>query len=274
MHVAITADLPFDVPSRCPNLAWVQAVGAGTTHLQTAGLRQRNIRLTNAAGSNAAAIAEFVLGRLLADAKRFRELESLQQRHDWDSRYGAQLAGTTLGLIGFGAINRAVARRASAMDMRVVATRRTVTNSSHPVGVDVMYPASELPTMLAECDAVVAAVPETPETNQLINRAAIASMKEGAFFINVGRGSLVDEDALIEALESGRLRGAALDVVSTEPLPHDSRLWDVPNLYLSPHCASAPTAHFRNLHELFRANLRRFLDGAPLQNEVDLTRGY
>jgi phosphoglycerate dehydrogenase-like enzyme len=128
--------------------------------------------------------------------------------------------------------------------------------------------------MLAQCDAVIAAVPETPETTGLIDRAALAATKRGAFFCNVGRGSLVDEAALIEALRNGQLRAAALDVASEEPLPPENPLWDAPNLLLSYHCASSPAALFANLHRLVRENLRRDLDDEPLQNEVDLQRGY
>jgi phosphoglycerate dehydrogenase-like enzyme len=121
---------------------------------------------------------------------------------------------------------------------------------------------------------VIAAVPETPETTGLMDARAFAAMKPGSFFCNVGRGSLVDETALIDALRREHLRGAALDVASVEPLPVDHPLWDAPNLSLSPHSASAPAALFVNLHELFRDNLTRFLAGDPLRNEVDLSRGY
>jgi len=121
---------------------------------------------------------------------------------------------------------------------------------------------------------VVAAVPETPETTGVMDGAAFASMRPGSFFCNVGRGSFVDEAALIEALRSGQLRGAAIDVASREPLPADNPLWDAPNLYVSPHSAAAPAALFANLHLLFRDNLQRFLEGGTLRNEVDLARGY
>jgi phosphoglycerate dehydrogenase-like enzyme len=274
VEVAIAIDLPFAVDTVAPNLRWVQAVGAGTGQLQSAGLAAAGIRLTTSAGSNAVAIAEFALGRLIQDAKRFREIEALQVEHRWDPLYGTQLAGSTLGLIGLGAINSAVARRAAAMDLRVLATRRSATPGSTAPDVDQLYPTSDLHSMLAECDAVIAAVPETPETVGLVDRAAIAAMKPGAFFCNVGRGSLVDEAALVDALVAGTLRAAALDVASEEPLPADNPLWDAPNLLLSYHCASSPGALFANLHGLVRDNLRRYLDGEPLRNEVDLGRGY
>jgi phosphoglycerate dehydrogenase-like enzyme len=274
LDVALAIDLPFDVSSVAPRLRWVQAVGAGTGQLQSAGLAAAGIRLTTAAGANAVAIAEFALARVLQHWKRFRELDDAQQRHDWDPLYGQQLAGRTLGLIGLGAINSAVAARAQAFDLRVVATRRSATPGSTAPDVDALYPPDELAVMLGQCDAVIAAVPETPETTGLMDRDAFAAMKPGAFFCNVGRGSLVDEAALVDALRAGHLRAAALDVASVEPLPAEDPLWDAPNLYLSSHSASSPAALFVNLHLLFRENLSRFLRGDALENEVDMSRGY
>ncbi len=274
VHVALAIDLPFDVARVAPNLAWVQAVGAGTGQLQSAGLAEHGIRLTTAAGANAVAIAEFALARLLEVWKRFREIEHAQTEHRWEPLYGQQLAGATLGLLGLGAINSAVAARAQAFGLRVLATRRSATPGATAPYVDELYPPGELHAMLARCDAVIAAVPETAETTGLFDAAAFAAMRPGSFFCNVGRGSLVDEAALIDALRTGHLRAAGLDVASVEPLPADHPLWDTPNLYLSPHSAAAPAALFQNLHELFEDNLARYLAGDPLRNEVDMRRGY
>ena len=274
IEVALAIDLPFDVAGLAPNLKWVQAVGVGTGQLQSAGLAEGGIRLTSAAGTSGVSIAEFVMARLLEDAKRLRAIDNAQRAHSWEPLYGAQLAGTTVGLIGLGAINEAVAARARAFDMRVVATRRTATAGATAEGVDELFPPDQLHKMLGLCDTVVAAVPETPETVGMMDATAFAAMKRGAFFCNVGRGSLVDETALVAALASGQLRGAALDVASVEPLPGDRPLWDAPNLFLSPHCSASPQALFVNLHRLFQDNLARYLAGEPLRNEVDLTRGY
>jgi phosphoglycerate dehydrogenase-like enzyme len=274
VHVVVALDLPFDVAAHAPRLQWVQAVGAGTAQLQSAGLGGAGIRLTSAAGVNAVGIAEFVIGRLLQHWKRFPEIDDAQTRHEWEPRYGRQLAGATVGLIGLGAINAAVARRLRPFDVRVLATRRSATPGATAPEVDELFPTTELHTMLGRCDAVVAAVPETPETRGLMDAAAFAAMAPGAFFVNVGRGSLVDEPALIDALERGHLSGAALDVASSEPLPGEHPLWDAPNVLLSPHTAASPTALFANLQVLFRENLARYLADEPLQNEVDLSRGY
>jgi len=274
VHVVVAIDLPFDVASHAPNLRWVQSVGAGTGQLQSAGLADAGIRLTSSAGANAVGIAEFVFGRILQHWKHFKALDEAQGRHEWAPAYGHQLSGRTLGLLGLGAINSAVAARAQAFGMRVAATRRSATPGSTAPGIDELFPPSELHTMLGRCDVVVAAVPETPETTGMMDAAAFAAMHPGALFCNVGRGSLVDENALIDALERGHLGAAALDVASVEPLPPDHPLWEAPNLYLSPHTAASPAALFQNLHVLFRENLARYLRDEPLQNEVDLARGY
>jgi phosphoglycerate dehydrogenase-like enzyme len=274
IDVAVAIDLPFDVATHAPNLRWVQCVGAGTAQLQSAGLADADIRLTSGAGVNAIAIAEFAVARVLQHWKRFRQFDELQAAHDWGSLFGRQLAGATVGLIGLGNINAAVAARLQAFDVRVLATRRSATPGATAPDVDGLYPTTELHAMLAQCDAVICAVPETSATAQLMDRAAFAAMKPRGFFVNVGRGSLVDEVALVEALESGHLAGAALDVASQEPLPADHFLWNAPNLYLSPHASSAPDALFVNLTELFCANLARYLAGEDLLNEVDVAAGY
>ena len=272
VDVALAIDLPFDVADVAPHLRWVQAVGAGTAQLQSAGLAEAGITLTSNGGSNSIGIAEFVMGRILQFTKRFRELDVAQAEHRWEPLYGGQLAGRTLGLIGYGAINQAVAVRAAAFGMTIVATRQRPTEAEVPVTR--FFTPDELQQMLTTCDAVVAAAPETPATMGLVGAPELAAMRPGSFFANVGRGSLLDEAALIDALERGQLGAAALDVASVEPLPADDPLWDAPNLYLSGHCSSSPGAMFRNLHDLFRENLRRHLDGRPLLNQVDLGRGY
>src|SRR5439155_2055326 len=240
VEVALAIDLPFDVAAVAPNLRWVQAVGAGTGQLQSAGLAEAGIRLTANAGANATGIAEFVLARVLQHVKRLRELDRAQEAHHWEPLFGRQLGAMTLGLIGLGAINSAVAARAKAFEVEVLATRRSATPGATAPNVDELFPPGQLATMLGRCDFVVAAVPETPETAGLMDAGAFAAMKPGSFFCNVGRGSLVDEAALIDVLRSGHLAAAAIDVASVEPLPADDPLWDAPNLYLSPHCSTSP----------------------------------
>jgi phosphoglycerate dehydrogenase-like enzyme len=263
--------LPFDVREVAPRLKWVQCIGAGTSQLQSAGLAQAGIRLTSAAGMNAVAIGEFVVGRILQHWKHFREIDARFRDQRWDPVYGRQLAGATAGLIGLGGINSVVAARLKAFGVRVLAMRRS--SRPHP-DVEELFPPERLDDMLGQCDIVAAAVPSTPQTSGLMSRERFAAMRRGAFFCNVGRGTLVDEPALIDALKSGHLGAVALDVASVEPLPPENPLWQAPNLYLSYHCSTDPHALFVNLHGLFRDNVRCFLDGQPLVNEVDPAAGY
>lgn len=273
-EVVMAIDLPYDVAQIAPKLRWVQAVGAGTGQLQSAGLAEAGIVLTSNAGSNSVGIAEFCVGRILQEWKSFDKIDAQAKTHLWEAVYGEELAKCTVGLLGFGAIAEAVAQRLRGFDMRILATRRTVTADTASPLVDKFYPTADLHQMLPECDVVVAAVPETKETIGLFNSATFAAMKQGSYFVNVGRGSLVDEPALIHALESGHLRGAAIDVASVEPLPADNPLWDAPRLKISPHCSTAPGALFKNLQGKFNDNLVRYLKGEPLKSVVDAARGY
>jgi phosphoglycerate dehydrogenase-like enzyme len=268
VHGLLAVDLPFDVAGVATQLSWVQCIGAGSAHLASAGLDEAGVRLTNAAGVNAVAIAEFVVGRILEERRGFRALLERQRAHRWDPIYTPQLAGTTIGLLGLGAINTAVARRLAAFDVTVLASRRSVRPGDTALNVAELIPADRLYEMLVRCDTVVAAVPETPQTIGLIDAGAFAAMPRGSYFVNMGRGTLVDEPALITALVDGQLRGAALDVASLEPLPEDHPLWDAPNLSLSYHCSADPSAHFPNLYRLWHDNVRRWLAGEPLMQEV------
>lgn len=268
IDVALALDLPFDTPALAPRLRWVQAVGSGVGQLATAGLSEGGIRLTNAAGTSAPEIAEFVLARVLEHAKRLPELRATQAAVEWRPLYGRGLAGATIGLVGLGAINAAVARLARAFGMRVVACRRSP-GEPHPDVAD-LYAPEGLTGMVGECDYVVAAVPETPATIGLFDAEAFAAMASGAFFVNVGRGSAVVDDALLAAIRSGHLGGAALDVFDAEPLPADHPYWREPGVVVSAHCSSVPSASIARVHDLFRDNVARFLAGEPLRNPVEL----
>jgi phosphoglycerate dehydrogenase-like enzyme len=224
VHAVLAIDLPFAVGSVAPHLAWVQGIGSGHAHLESAGLAVSGIRLTHARGVNAVAIAEFVIGRLLAERKRFTELDAQQADRRWEPLYGAELAGSTIGLVGLGAINAAVAARLRPFGVEIVATRRSARAGDTAPDVDRLVPVSELRAMLGSCDVVICALPESPETIDLFDAEMFASMRTGSLFINVGRGSLVDESALLDALRTGHVRGAILDVQRNEPLPIDDPL--------------------------------------------------
>lgn len=273
VEVVLTLDLPYDIATVAPRLRWVQSIGAGVSQLTSAGLAQAGVRLTSGAGVNAVSISEFVLARLLQFWKRLPEIDGYATQRRWQPVYGREVSGLTLGVVGLGAIGRQVAIRARALGMHVIAQRRTARPGDTDPDVDQLLGPEGLLELAQQCDAIVAAVPETPDTIDLFDEAFFAALRPGAFFVNVGRGSAVVEPALIDALRSGQLAGAALDVVREEPLPSSSPLWDVPGLLISPHSATAVGSYWGNVHALFRDNLRRYLDGRPLRNEVDPTTG-
>ena len=232
-EVMIALHAPKDLMSLAPQLRWLQGFGAGVEQFAAAGVRRDRVVVTNVSGVSAPTMAEFVIGRLLQIWKRFPESEAHQRKHEYVRTYGRTFAGSVLGIVGLGAIGSAVAERARAMGVRVLGMKRNVASGSD--AADEVFGPDQLHEMLARCDAVVISAPATPDTRYLIDRAALASMKPGAMLINVARGSLVQEDAVIEALESGHLAAAALDVFEHEPLPPESPLWDAPNVYISAH---------------------------------------
>jgi phosphoglycerate dehydrogenase-like enzyme len=270
--VVLAFQLPPDMPTVAPNVRWVQAIGAGIDHYKGCGL-DGSVTVTNAVGVAAVPIAEFCIARLLGIWKRFDELAEQQTQHEWKACFGRTFAGSTVGVVGLGAIGTAVAERAHALGARVVGMRRNVAAGAPPY-IDALFSPDQLPELLASCDAVVLSAPSTAETNDLFDKAAFAAMKPGAVFVNVARGALVDEVALMEALWSGHLGAAALDVAKQEPLPADSPLWDTPRLFLSPHSAASIERYLENLYDLFADNLARYLRGERLRNIVDLEAGY
>jgi phosphoglycerate dehydrogenase-like enzyme len=273
VEVVLTLDLPYDIGTVAPQLRWVQSIGAGVSQLTSAGLSQAGVRLTSGAGVNAVSISEFVLARLLQFWKRLPEIDQYATERRWQGTYGREVSGLTLGVVGLGAIGRQVAIRGRALGMQVIAQRRTARPGDTDPDVDQLLGPDGLHELAQKCDAIVAAVPETPDTIDLFDAAFFAALRPGTFFVNVGRGSAVVEPALIDALGSRQLAGAALDVVREEPLPASSPLWDVPGLLISPHSATAVGSYWGNVHALFRDNLRRYLDGQPLRNEVDAVTG-
>jgi phosphoglycerate dehydrogenase-like enzyme len=266
MDVALALDLPFDVIALAPRLRWVQAAGAGVGQLLSVGLPTPSIRLSSAAGTSAPEIAEFVMARVLEHAKHLRELDGLQRECSWRPLYGRVVGDLTIGLVGLGAINLAVARLASAFGMQVLGVRRRP--GAPPIYVDEVVAMSSLHEVLERSDVVVAALPETAETVGCFDVAAFAAMRPGSLFCNVGRGSAVDDAALHAALARGAPAAAALDVFPSEPLPDDDPAWRHPAVHVSAHCSSVPARSIERVHDLFRTNLTRFVAGEPLVNEV------
>ena len=269
-EVILALDVPVDLATIAPALRWLHVAGAGVEHLAGTGVRERGVVVTNSSGIAATSIAEFVMARLLAVWKRFDEITEQQRARQWVPTFGRTFAGSVVGIVGVGAIGSAIARRAKAFGATVLGVRRTAA----PVAdVDEMYSPGMLDDMLGRCDAVVVAAPGGDETRRLIDRAALAAMKPDAVFCNIARGSVVDEDALVDALREGRLRAAILDVFDEEPLPAESPFWSLPNCYVSAHCSVSIDRYAEDVMELFLENLGRYLRGEPLLNIVGVRPG-
>lgn len=254
-------DIPFS--QRCSHVRWVQTTSAGVGPLvRDLGLQDSEVLVTTASGLHAQPLAEFAFASLLFHSKELGRLQEEQRQHQWHRFCGEELAGKTLAIIGPGRIGREVARLGAAFRMRVVALgSMTSSPGSRRISTDIdrYYERGDLHDMLAEADCLVLCAPHTPETEGIIDTAALASLKRGAVFVNIGRGALVDEAALLEALRDGRVGFAALDVFQKEPLSPESPFWDLPNVLINPHSASTVSSENAKLTERFIDNLRHYL---------------
>jgi phosphoglycerate dehydrogenase-like enzyme len=259
-------------PARVPKLHWIQASSSGIGEwVSRLGIVDSPIVVTNAAGLHSVALAEYVLFAMLYFARRWPDMLADQRAHRFERCAIETLEGKTLGIVGLGNVGRMVARMAQPFGVRVIGSRRGPTK---PDGVDAVYGVDGLRAVLRASDYVVLIVPHTAETIGLLGAAELASMRPGAVLINIARGSVVDEPAMIEALRTGHLGGAALDVFATEPLPADSPLWDMHNVLITPHSMSTAITENEGLTDLFADNLRRYVNGEPLRNVIDKVRGY
>jgi phosphoglycerate dehydrogenase-like enzyme len=262
-----------DLPKVAPRVRWVQATSAGIGQLlRRTGLDRTDIVFTTASGVHAVPLAEFAILAMLYFAKQLPRLHQQQREHHWERFAGRELRGRTVAIVGLGKIGMEVARVSRALGLRVTGMRRG--GAVADAVVDVQRPPAELRELLADADYVVLAVPHTADTEALIGAAELSAMRRGAVLVNVARGKVVDEPGLIEALRSGQLGGAALDVFAQEPLPFESPLWDLPNVLVSPHSASTADSENAKLTDLFCENLVRYLAGRPLLNVFDRERGY
>ena len=275
--VAFTPFIDRDVFASATRLRWVQSPAVGVGSLMFPALLASGVVLTSARGIRARSIAEHVLGVTIALARRLPATLRAQIAHRWAQdeleTEARTLQGQRMGIVGLGAIGLEVAKIAAPFGFRVSAIRRRV-GEPVPEGVDEVWTPDRLPDLLAQSDVVVLAAPHTPETKRLIGRSQIDRMKPGALLVNVARGKLVDDEAVIEALRNGRLGGAALDVFSQEPLEPSSPYWDLPNVIITPHTSGAMQDYWTPLVALFADNLRRFEKGEPLRNVVDKVAGY
>lgn len=264
-----------------PNLHWLALSSAGAELAVERGLvRPGGLTVTTASGVHAVPISEHVFGMLLMWVRGWPEMLDLQRASKWPDREGwpplqpRELSGATLGIIGLGAIGRAVARLGHAFGMRVIATHRSARPGESDPDLDQQYPLTQLRDLLAASDYVVVAAPATSETRHLIGANELAAMRPHAFLINIARGSLIDQDALITALTAQRIGGAGLDVFEQEPLPAESPLWKLPNVILSPHVAGATQRYGERLADLLIENITHLRNGEPLRNVVEPERGY
>ncbi len=254
----------FGAIQRAEQLRWLHTCSAGVDSPAFQALLRRGVRLTNSTGTAAASIAHTVAMYLLALSRDLPRWTRHQQQRTWDNRPFAELIGQRLLVLGWGPIGQHTARLATALGMEVeIARRRASGDEPHPV-----HRLSALGDALGRADWVVLALPLTSDTRHLIGPAEFAALRPGARLINVGRGDLVDEPALIEALRSGRLAGAALDVFATEPLPPDSPLWAMEQVIITPHGAGQTDHTEQAAQELFVENLARYVAGTPLLHEV------
>lgn len=246
-----------------PKLKWVQTSSAGVGQMvRRLGLTESELIVTTASGVHGQPLTEFVFAALLYHVKSFPTLLRDQRAHHWQRLSTGSLKGMKLALIGPGRIGKETARIAKAFGMEVTAMARTNTpERAAELGVDRMVGSESLHELLGWADCIVLATPHTDETEQLINRAAIDAIKPGAILVNIARGAVIDEPAMIETLQTGKIGFAALDVVAVEPLPVDSPLWDMPNVLISPHSASTATGENGLITDIFVNNLRCFLDG-------------
>lgn len=264
-----------DLPTIAPRVRWVQATSAGIGQLlRRTALDRTDIVFTTASGVHAVPLAEFAALAMLYFAKQAPRMLLQQRDHRWERFAGGELRGRTVAVVGLGKIGTEVARVSRALGLRVTGTRRGGAAADSDPAVDQQRPLGELRELLADADYVVLAVPHTAETEGLIGAAELSRMRRGAVLVNVARGKVVDEPALVDALRSGQLGGAALDVFAQEPLPPESPLWDMPNVLVSPHSASTADSENAKLTDLFCENLRRYLEGRPLLNVFDHVRGY
>lgn len=255
-----------------PALRWHHAPNAGVDRFLTPTYLERDLILTNGAGIHAIPIAEFVIAYILAHAKHLSQLYALQVEHYWKRNFAIQeLKDATLLIIGAGGIGQEIAIRAKAFGMRIFGSRRRPESLPH---FDRVVGADEWRSLLPEADYAVIATPLTPETKGSIDEVALRLMRPHAYLINIARGAIVDEPALLKALNEGWIAGAALDTLFTEPLPPDSPFWSLPNVFVTPHCsAHSPRVVERSL-ALFLDNLQRYRSGIALRNVVDKQAGY
>ncbi len=281
-------------PGQAPRLRWIQAHTAGVDHLLEQPIFQsEDVLLTSSSGIHVSIMSEYVYMMMLAFGHHLPDMMAYKARANWPAEHRFEtflptpLRGSTLGIVGYGSVGRELAHLAHTFGMEVLAVKRdvrhpadtesyTLPSTGDPEGVYFhrLYPPEALISMVRECDFVVLTVPLTESTRHMVSADVLAAMKPTAVLINVSRGGVVDEEALLAALQSGQIGGAAMDVFEAEPLPADSPFWKLPNLIISPHVSGNSPYYNADAAALFVENLKRFIARKDLLNLVDYTRGY
>jgi phosphoglycerate dehydrogenase-like enzyme len=279
-EVVITWSLRPEQAKAAQKLRWLHSPSAAVHQLLFPELANRDIIITNGSEVHGPVVGETIVAMILALAKKFHQAARFQQKHQWGQEemwysqpHPREVEGATLGLLGLGSIGRTAARLAAGLGMRVIAVRANP-EKGKPEGVAEVFPPAQLDTLLAQSDYVALAVPVTSVTNALINATRLAKMKPDACLINVGRGQSIDEAALVEALRTKKIGGAALDVFIEEPLPPDSPLWDLENVLITPHTSGLTEKQWERQYTLVAENMRRYLNHEPLLAVVDKQKGY
>ena len=259
-------------------LKWIHFGIAGLEHSLFPDILKSKTIITNASGVHAGPVSEFVMSAILYFAKRFKDCQKFMQTKNWTqwqvAKQMVQLKGKTIGIIGFGSLGKAIAKKAKAFDMKVIATRRLQKKVEHKKTVDELIPVSNLSHLLKNSDFVVIACPLTPVTKNMIGKRELSEMKSTAFIINIARGEIINEAALINALQNKTLAGAALDVFEKEPLPKENPLFALDNVFLSPHISGNFPEYQHDVVLQFADNLNRYLAGKDLKNRVCKKRLY
>ena len=283
----------FPEPDQAPMLRWIQLNSAGMEHaFKHRVVQAEDIMVTSTSGIHATNMAHYTLMMMLAFNYKMRMVFDLQSKAEWPDnahgKFGAvDMSELTVGIVGYGSIGRELARLCSEMGMTILASKRDVKNiaevdayvepgTGDPTGdiPDRIYPAEAIVSMAQECDYLVIIVPMTEQTKHMINDEVFDAMKETAILINIARGGVVDEKALITAISSGNIGGAALDVFEEEPLPSTSPLWNLDNVIITPHLSGFTRDYHKKAANMFKANLRRYLDNQPLYNQLNRSTGY
>ena len=260
----------FSATRKASSLKWMQVFNAGVDHPVFASVLERGVRLSTSSGSAAAPIAQTAIAGMLLLARNFSRWIAGNREHKWNPMLPADfprdLRGQTMLVYGLGSIGVEIARLAHLLGLRIIGVRRSTTRVEH---VDEMHTPDKLDELLPKCDWLVLACPLSNETRGMVNAGLLAKLPRGAHVINISRGEVVDEPALIDALKSGHIAGAYLDVFMQEPLPAESPLWDMPNVFVTPHNAGASAGSDARINALFLDNLKRWKTNQPLINEVN-----